>query len=118
MLENEIIKKCLEILMEINHQDGYILLYMDDILLGMLPNYRFKLNLFENSTEWEEYLYNYLAGILNGINKEAYKEDGEIYIELCIKNHSEKISIGKNNVYEIFLKALSRIMTEKMLREI
>jgi len=118
MVNKKVIKKCLEILMKINLQDGYVLLYKDDILLGMLPDYRFKLNLFENSTEWEESLYNYLADTLNEINKEVDKGDGKIYIKLYIKNYSEKIFIGKNNVYEIFLKALSRIIAEKMLREI
>jgi len=118
MISGEIIEKCLEILMLISLQDGYVLFYKDDILLDMLPNYRFKLNLFENPIKWKESLYIYLVNALNEINKEIYKENGEVYIKLYIKNFTEKIPINKDNLYEVFLKALNKIIAEKMLREI
>ena len=118
MIETEIIEKCLEILMQVSLQDGYVVFYKDDTLLVMLPNYQFKLNLFENPMKWKESLYIYLVNVLNEINKEIYKENGEVYIKLYIKNFTEKIPINKDNLYEAFLKALDKIIAEKMLREI
>jgi len=118
MIKKEIIEKCLEILMQVNFQDGYVLFYKDDILLDMFPNYRFKLNLFENPTKWKKSLYNYLVNTLNGINEGLHKGNDGFYIKLYIKNFTEKIPINKNNLYEVFLKALNKIIAEKMLREI